>query len=107
MFGHSGDDYDEELMAHDKFILLANDMFQEKFHREDIISRLMMLNCKREDAERIYRLIEQREKQRRIERINKVFRQRNVRGINRRNENSERKIGISRIMDFDDYTYER
>ena len=24
MFGHDGDDYDEELMAHDSLVLLAN-----------------------------------------------------------------------------------
>lgn len=107
MFGHDGDDYDEELMAHDRFVLLANDMYQEKFHREDIIARLIALNCKREDAERIYKLIEQREKQRRLERIAKVFRQRNVRSMNRRNEGRERKIGISRILDSDDYVRER
>lgn len=106
MFGHDGDDFDEELMAHDRFLLLANDMYQDHFSREDVMQKLMSLNVKREHADRICRIIEEKEKQRKLLSLQRVTRQRHVRGLDRR-DGEERKIGISRILDTDDYSLDR
>lgn len=104
MFGHDGDDYDEELMAHDSLVLLANDMYQEKFSRVDVMVKLMAMNCDKKRAEQICNLIEERERARKMYQYKKVMNQRNVFDRNRRDgQDRERRIGISRILDTDDY----
>lgn len=106
MLGHDGDDYDEELIAHDSYILLANDMYQNNFKREEVMAELMARNCDRKQAEKICALIEERERARKLRNYNKVIRQRNVFGRDKK-ENEERRIGISRIRDDEDYCRER
>lgn len=108
MFGHNGDDYDEELIAHDSYVLLANDMYQDKFKRAEIMAKLMAMNCDKKVAERICAFIEARERARKLYQYNKVLNQRNVSERNRRDAyGNERRIGISRILDFDDYCREK
>lgn len=108
MFGHDGDDYDEELMSHYSLVLLANDMYQERFSRSDVMTKLMAMNCDKKNAEKICDLIEARERARKLYSHNKVMNQRNVFERNRRDgQLRERRIGISRILDNDDYSRER
>ena len=110
MFGHDGDDYDEELVSNDKFMRAANEMFNEQYPRSYVLAKLKAMNCDRVEAERICNQAEKVQEERRIRYAQFVKAQRDVKERNRREmeqSSKERKIGISRIRDDDDYVRTR
>ena len=105
MFGHDGDDYDEELVCNEKFLKAANEMFADNFPRELVMRKLRNMNCNVVEAERICNIAEEADRKRRIRYSQFVKKQRDVSERNHKDmeyTENERKIGISKIRDDED-----
>lgn len=111
MFGHDGDDYDEELVSDDYFLRVAQQMYSERYSSRHIFMKLLSMKCDRLEAKRLCDYVEHLELSRKQKDVEFVRYQRDLRERNRKEReleaekkrSSERKIGISKIRDDDEF----
>lgn len=110
MFGHDGDDYDEEIVSNEYFLRIAQQMYSDRYPTRHIFLKLLDMKCDRTEARRLCEYVDHLERSRKQKDVEFIRYQRDIMERNRkereleaeRGRGSERKIGISRIRDDDE-----